>query len=289
MNTARPMVSKTQSAGSGMRPKVGRTERSHPKTRPMMSAPPLAVRLSGRPPIVDDQQAEQAAEEDAEADEDDVGLARRPLHVPERPPGPLDVRRGAGDAEQVAAVEHGGRPRRDLLAAADELQENHAAAVLGRDLGQRAVRDPRCVSTTSSGRPAGSRAARGPRPRRRRAPGASEHAVGACDDHDVAAAQDCARARRRSTSPPRRIRSTKTRVGREGRLELGHAAPGQRASASAKGAHVPLAVGRTATVASPAAISRLPRAARLSALRLNSSSRGARLERNHTTKPVPTR
>ena len=29
-------------AGSGMRPKNGRTERSHPNTSPMMSAPPLA-------------------------------------------------------------------------------------------------------------------------------------------------------------------------------------------------------------------------------------------------------
>ena len=54
MNTARPIVSNTQSAGSGMRPKVGRTERSQPKTRPMMSAPPLAVRLSGTPPTVTD-------------------------------------------------------------------------------------------------------------------------------------------------------------------------------------------------------------------------------------------
>ena len=50
MKTARPIVSKTQSAGSGMRPKVGRTERSQPNTRPMMSAPPLAVRLIGRSP-----------------------------------------------------------------------------------------------------------------------------------------------------------------------------------------------------------------------------------------------
>ena len=50
MKTARPIVSKTQSAGSGMRPKVGRTERSQPKTSPMMSAPPLAVRLIGRSP-----------------------------------------------------------------------------------------------------------------------------------------------------------------------------------------------------------------------------------------------
>ena len=52
MKTARPMVSNTQSAGSGMRPKVGRTERNQPNTRPMMSAPPLAVRLKGRVPTI---------------------------------------------------------------------------------------------------------------------------------------------------------------------------------------------------------------------------------------------
>jgi len=49
---ARPTVSKIQRAGSGIRPKVGRTERSHPKTSPRISAPPLAVRLRGTPPRV---------------------------------------------------------------------------------------------------------------------------------------------------------------------------------------------------------------------------------------------
>ena len=91
MKTARPIVSKTQSAGSGIRPNVGRTERSQPKTSPMMSAPPLAVRLSGRPPTVTVRSADEAAEEDAEADEDDVRLARRALDVAERLPGALDV------------------------------------------------------------------------------------------------------------------------------------------------------------------------------------------------------
>jgi hypothetical protein len=48
------MVSKTHSAGSGMRPNVGLTERSQPKTSPMISAPPLAVSESGRSPTVND-------------------------------------------------------------------------------------------------------------------------------------------------------------------------------------------------------------------------------------------
>src|ERR1700757_3197525 len=54
MNTARPTVSKTQSAGSGMRPKVGRTERSHANASPMIREPPLTARLSGKPPALTD-------------------------------------------------------------------------------------------------------------------------------------------------------------------------------------------------------------------------------------------
>ena len=47
MKTARPTVSKIQRAGSGILPNVGYTERSQPKTRPMMSAPPLVVSVRG--------------------------------------------------------------------------------------------------------------------------------------------------------------------------------------------------------------------------------------------------
>ena len=111
MKTARPTVSNTQSAGSGIRPKVGRTDRSQPNTRPMMSAPPLAVRLKRQGADHQRQRAQQSAGQDAEADEDDVGFARRPLDVAERAAGPLDVGLRAGKAEQVAAVEHRVRPR----------------------------------------------------------------------------------------------------------------------------------------------------------------------------------
>ncbi len=55
-------MSNTQSAGSGMRPKVGRTERSQPKTSPMMSAPPLAVRLRGRSPDPEGERAHEPAD-----------------------------------------------------------------------------------------------------------------------------------------------------------------------------------------------------------------------------------
>ena len=91
MNTARPMVSNTHSAGSGMRPNVGRTERSQPKTSPMMRAPPLAVRVSGTPGDVDRQHAEQPADQHAKADEHDVGLARRTFEVADRLTDARDV------------------------------------------------------------------------------------------------------------------------------------------------------------------------------------------------------
>ena len=54
MKTHRPTVSKIQIAASGIRPKNGRTDRSHPNTRPMIRAPPLAVRVSGTPARVTD-------------------------------------------------------------------------------------------------------------------------------------------------------------------------------------------------------------------------------------------
>src|SRR5437899_12928134 len=40
MNTFRPTEFMNQTVDEGMRPKVGRTERSQPKKRPAMSAPP---------------------------------------------------------------------------------------------------------------------------------------------------------------------------------------------------------------------------------------------------------
>ena len=40
MNTFRPTEFMNQTVGEGMRPKVGRTERSQPKNRPAINAPP---------------------------------------------------------------------------------------------------------------------------------------------------------------------------------------------------------------------------------------------------------
>ena len=105
MKTARPMVSKTQSAGSGMRPNVGRTERSQPKTSPMMSAPPLAVSVSGTPATSTDSMPNKPADQHAEADKHDVGFARRTFEVAERRADARDVEGVAGDAQQVAALD----------------------------------------------------------------------------------------------------------------------------------------------------------------------------------------
>ena len=102
MNTARPMVSNTHSAGSGMRPNVGRTDRNQPKTRPMMSAPPLAVSVSGTPATLTDNMPNKPADQHAEADEHDVGFARRTFEVADRLADACDVEGVAGDAQQVA-------------------------------------------------------------------------------------------------------------------------------------------------------------------------------------------
>ena len=96
-----------------------------------MSAPPLAVRLSGRRPIVTESSADEPADDDAEADEDHVGLVRAPLDVTEHPADALDVLARADDA----ATGHRDRARWSAAngissPSRTSLQENHAATVL---------------------------------------------------------------------------------------------------------------------------------------------------------------
>src|ERR1700730_4122285 len=50
MNTLRPTVFMNHTVGDGMRPKVGRTERSHPKNSPEINAPPEVESVRGTPP-----------------------------------------------------------------------------------------------------------------------------------------------------------------------------------------------------------------------------------------------
>ena len=52
MNTFRPTEFMNQTVEDGIRPKVGRTDRSHPKKRPAMSAPPAVDSVSGTLPIL---------------------------------------------------------------------------------------------------------------------------------------------------------------------------------------------------------------------------------------------
>ena len=52
MNTLRPTEFMNHTVGDGMRPKVGRTERSQPKNRPEISAPPEVDSVSGTLPTL---------------------------------------------------------------------------------------------------------------------------------------------------------------------------------------------------------------------------------------------
>src|SRR3954449_523883 len=52
MNTLRPTEFMNQTVGDGIRPNVGRTERSQPKNRPAINAPPEVDRVSGTVPTL---------------------------------------------------------------------------------------------------------------------------------------------------------------------------------------------------------------------------------------------
>src|SRR5262245_4846199 len=52
MNTFRPTEFMNHTVGDGIRPNVGRTERSHPKNRPEIKAPPAVESVSGTLPIL---------------------------------------------------------------------------------------------------------------------------------------------------------------------------------------------------------------------------------------------
>src|SRR6266576_3222028 len=52
MNTFRPTEFMNQTVEDGIRPKVGRTDRSHPKKRPAISTPPEVESVSGTLPAL---------------------------------------------------------------------------------------------------------------------------------------------------------------------------------------------------------------------------------------------
>ena len=252
-------MSKTQSAGSGMRPKVGRTERSQPKTRPMTRAPPLAVRLRGRSPTLSVSAPDQAADQDAEADEDDVGLARGPLDVAESRAGPLDVGLGAREPQEVAAVQHACPGAKGISSpAADELQQHDAASVLVA-ASSASVRSATsaCVTTTSRAAIGKSRSSRSSTSPPSGELGASRTA-GAADDHDVARAEDRVRSGRRGAR--RRAGSAARTRGRARRSPRPRPRGGRRRPRRCGRPARPLAVGRARPTRPPVAAPPLPRA-----------------------------
>ena len=85
MKMLRPTEFMNQTVGVGMRPKVGRTERSQPPTMPAISAPPAVDSVSGTPPTLKTSEPISAPITIARADERHVG----------------DVGRAIGDAEQL--------------------------------------------------------------------------------------------------------------------------------------------------------------------------------------------
>ena len=52
MNTFRPTEFMNHTVGDGIRPNIGRTERSQPKNRPAIKAPPEVESVSGTPPTL---------------------------------------------------------------------------------------------------------------------------------------------------------------------------------------------------------------------------------------------
>src|SRR3979409_1125224 len=52
MNTFRPTEFMNQTVDDGIRPKVGLTERNHPKNRPAINTPPEVESVSGTPPTL---------------------------------------------------------------------------------------------------------------------------------------------------------------------------------------------------------------------------------------------
>ena len=130
-----------QSAAAGIRPKVGRTERSHPKTSPMISAPPEVDREMGTPPTLMAEQADHASDDDPRADEDHVGLRGGAIGIAEAICDPAHVALGPDQRQDVAAIELETRNERHLLAATDHLSQKHPPPELAGEVARRKLGD----------------------------------------------------------------------------------------------------------------------------------------------------
>ena len=113
MKMLRPTEFMNQMVGVGMRPKLGRTERSHPPMMPAMSAPPAVDSVSGTPAMLKTSEPIRAPITTNSADERHVGDVGRTIGDTQQLDGLVGVLRPAGDRQQVAALNRGVRQDRD--------------------------------------------------------------------------------------------------------------------------------------------------------------------------------
>ena len=266
-----------------------------------MSAPPLAVEDSagGRPPVRVSAPHE-TAEQDPEASRK-TDVERRALDVAERlRPTRFDVRaRGTEDAQQARrGFTTVARSERNLLpACGPSSHEPDATAVLLRRAGRRcALPAPRGFGSpprraAATGKSSSSRFLHPP-PRERGGPAGEDQVATGADDRDR---RRLDRRFRLGIHHPRAAADALHEDARGARTTASRSAPRRPVSEVVRralvGAHAPTRGTRTCTppsgVVPPPSCSRQPATPRPSGRSL--SSRGARLDRNQTTKPVPTR
>ena len=130
MKTHSPTVSKIQIAGSGIRPKNGYTDRSQPNTSPMIRAPPLAVRVSGRPPTVTESRpTSPPSTMPVPTKIMSVAVVGRSAY-PSSFDRPLDLGLRADQAQHVAPIDARSGGNGDLLPGPHELSQEHATGGL---------------------------------------------------------------------------------------------------------------------------------------------------------------
>ena len=120
----------------GMRPNVGRTERSQPKTSPMIERAAAGREAQRQVAHRDGEQRPRGRRSGCRGPRRPRRSRSRVARCSRAPARPLDVVLRAGEPQQVAAIHDRARRERDLLAAADELQKDHTPAVLLGDLGE---------------------------------------------------------------------------------------------------------------------------------------------------------
>ena len=178
---------------------------------------------------------------------------------------------------------------RDLLPAANQLEEDHAATVLVGQLAERVLGDARGSSAPRRAAPSGnSRSSRSSTSAPNGASSAQNTSAARRDGDDVPRLEQGFGRRFERSALPRRMRSTKTRSAAKERSRsatLGRTAcrpAGRRGCPRPCRPDSDLGIVRRSRGISASSL-------RLSSFRLTLSSRGARRGRNQTTKPVPTR